>query len=97
MLDLGEVRHSAKIFVNGEKAFEKTMPPYRVRLNDLKNGDEIRISVANTIANVCHDADLFQTEHEYDVGPYHARMITFECQAAAGGLLGEVKICRVGN
>ena len=92
MLDLGEVRHSAKIFVNGKKACEKTMPPYRLRLNDLKSGDEIKICVANTIANVCHDAELFKTEHPHDVGPYHARMIIFECNAPAGGLLGEVKL-----
>ena len=92
MLDLGEVRHSAKIFVNGKKVFEKTMPPYRLRLNDLKNGDEIQICVANTIANVCHDAELFKTAHAHDVGPYHERMITFECNAPAGGLPGEVKI-----
>jgi hypothetical protein len=95
MLDLGEVRHSAKIFVNGRKAFEKTMPPYRLRLNDLKNGDEIRICVANTIANVCHDAALFKTAPVQDVGPYHERMITFECNAPAGGLLGDVKISRI--
>ena len=95
MLDLGEVRHSEKICVNGKKACEKTMPPYRMRLNDLKSGDEIRICVANTIANVCHDAEFFSTEHPHDVGPYHARMITFECNAPAGGLLGEVKISRI--
>lgn len=97
MLDLGEVRYFAKIFVNGKKIGEKTMPPYCIRLDNLKNGSEIRICIANTIANVCYDADLFKTAPEYDIGPYHKKMITFECGAPSGGLLGEVKILKIQN
>ena len=71
------------------------MPPYRVRLDGLKNGDEIKICIANTIANVCHDAKLFETAQSHDVGPYHEHMIKLEKNAAAGGLLGDVKIIKI--
>jgi hypothetical protein len=97
MLDLGAVRHFAQIYVNGKKVGEKTMPPYRIRLDGLKSGDEIKIRVANTIANVCHDAKLFDTAPTYDVGPYHEHMIKLEKNAPAGGLWGEVKIIKIEN
>jgi hypothetical protein len=95
MLDLGEVRHFAKVYLNGSKVGEVTMPPYRIPLVGAKAGDELKIVVANTIANVCHDAEYFNRQHPADVGPYHENMIKQEALAPAGGLLGPVSVWKM--
>lgn len=95
VLDLGEVRHFAKIYVNGAKTCEKTVFPYRVKLCDLKNGDEVKIVVANTVANVCHDAPLFDRAAKEDVGTYHDKMKLLEEKAAPGGLLGPIRLFKI--
>ena len=92
VLDLGEVRHFAKIYVNDRKLGEVTMPPYRIPLTGVKLGDELKVVVANTIANVSHNAVYFDKQHPADVGPYHENMIKREALAPAGGLLGPVRI-----
>ena len=92
VLDLGEVRHFAKVFINDRKLGEVTMPPYRIPLTGCQAGEKLKIVVANTIANVCHDAEYFNRQHPADVGPYHANMIRHEALAPAGGLLGPVRI-----
>ena len=95
VLDLGEVKHFAKIYLNGDKIAEKTMFPYRVRLGEVKSGDEIKIIVANTIANVCHDSPLFDRAPKEDVGAYHEKMKLLEEKAAPGGLLGPIRLFRI--
>ncbi len=51
-LDLGAVWHSAEVTVNGEAPTVLPWPPYRTALTGLRVGDnEIRVTVANTLAN----------------------------------------------
>ena len=95
ILDLGEVRHFAKVYLNDQKVGEVTMPPYRLVLENLQEGDELKIVVANTIANVCHNAEFFALQHPAEVGPYHKKMIVHEAKAPAGCLLGPVKLLHV--
>lgn len=90
-LELGEVRYFAKIFLNGEKLGDLCLSPYRLPLR-AKPGDELKIVVANTIANVCHDAEYFDLRGVRDTGPYHANMRKYEAAAPAGGLIGPVTI-----
>lgn len=92
VLDLGEVRHFARIFVNGEKRAEKTMPPYTVALGCVSSGDTIEILVANTGANALANTDFFDKLDIRDVGPYNKKMREYEKKALAGGLLGPVNI-----
>ena len=94
ILDLGEVRYFARFWVNEKKAEDKIMPPYRICLNGLRQGDEIKVRIANTIANVCHDAALFEKAPDYYVGPYHKHMVIAEKEAPAGGLLGNVRLLK---
>lgn len=94
MLDLGTVHHFAKVYINGEKICEATMPPYVVKISGAKENDELKIVVANTTANVCRDAEFFERQDIRDVGPYHAKMKMAEANAPAGGLLGPVRILR---
>lgn len=92
VLDLGRVHHFARITHNGRAVGEVTMPPYRIALPDVRVGDKITVTVANTIANVCRDAPFFDEVPSYYVGPYHANMKTAEAKAPAGGLIGPVCI-----
>ncbi len=95
ILDLGEVRHFAKICVNGEKTAEVTMPPYTARISGAHAGDEIRITVANTIANACAHTAYFNIQDIRDVGPYHARMVLWERETAPGGFSGKIRLYEV--
>lgn len=92
MLDLGEVRYCARVFLNGAQQGEAVFTPYRVKLHDASGGDEIKIVVANTIANECAGNEFFEKTEKPDVGPYNEKMQEREKEAPAGGLFGEVKI-----
>lgn len=91
-LDLGKVNSFAKVYLNGEKIGEATMPPYTVPLTGAKEGDKLKIVVANTIANVCHDSAYLNNQPVADMGPYHVNMVKKEKFSPAGGLLGPVWI-----
>ncbi len=95
LLDLGEVKHCAKIYINGNKVAEAVMPPYRVSIENLKNGDELKIVVTNTAANECCSTDYFDHQDAIDVGPYQKKMAIYESQAEAGGFFGPVILERV--
>ena len=96
-LDLGDVNYYAKVYLNGKKIGEATMPPYVIPLEHAKQGDELQIVVANTIANICHNSEYLQSQQMKDIGPYHANMIKREAKAPAGGLLGPVWIAKKWN
>lgn len=89
-LNLGVVRHYAKVYIDGEKIAESTMYPYTVVLNDVKGGEELKIIVANTPANECARSDYFKKHSPRDVGPYHERMVISEREEKAGGLFGPI-------
>ena len=91
-LDLGEVRHYAKVYLNGCKIGEVTMPPYHIRLPQTQSGDHLTVVVSNTPANVCASTDYFDRSDAAHVGPYHATMKVSESLAPAGGWLGPVRI-----
>lgn len=93
-IELGEVNHWTKIFVNGKKVAAVTMPPYRAALGDIKKGDEIKIVVANTVAQACRNSDYFDVQEKRDVGPYHDKMKVLEARAPVGGLVGPIKILK---
>ncbi len=86
--DLGEVRYFARIYVNGEKRAEATMPPYRAVLGRLKRGDRVTVVAANTIANACAGSVFFTTQDIRDVGPYNENMQKHEAKSLPGGWPG---------
>lgn len=96
-IDLGKVHHCAKVYLNNQKIGEATMPPYVLPLEHAKQGDELKIVVANTIANICHDAEYLKSQPLEEIGPYHANMIKREANAPAGGLFGPVWIAEKWN
>ncbi|MBE6689540.1 MAG: hypothetical protein E7588_09775 [Ruminococcaceae bacterium] len=96
MLDMGEVRHYAKVYVNGIKQGEATLPPYRLKIQ-AGDGDELKIVVADTPANATHSAEFFNIQNKLDVGPYHENMKKKEKNALPGGLMNSVKIYKTEN
>ena len=92
IIDLGEVHHFVRIYLNGKAIGEKTMPPYNFNLNHVKCGDELAILVANTAANVYSRTCYFEKQNAWDVGPYHANMLKREIEACSGGLIGPIKV-----
>ena len=83
LVDLGEVRHFAKLYLNGDPLAKLTMPPYTARLDGAKSGDSLKIVVANTVANACASTKYFEIQDIRDVGPYHEKMSIWEKEAPA--------------
>lgn len=96
ILDLGKVRHYARVYVNGTKAGEVIMPPYRLPVK-IKSGDILKIEVQNTPSNVTRRAEYFEKCDIKDVGPYHVNMKKAEENAPCGGLLGPVSLYKIKN
>jgi hypothetical protein len=58
LLDLGEVCHSARVRINGTDLGTLIMPPYRVRVEQLKpTGNLLEVEVTNLSANRIRDLD----------------------------------------
>ena len=94
-ISLGDVRHVAKIYIDGEKRGESVMPPYRENIGNLKGGEKLKLVVANTPANVTRSAEYFSIQDIANIGPYHENMKKAELKAPNGGLLGPVVLERV--
>lgn len=92
LLDLGEARYFARLYLNDKPLAELTMPPYTAKLDGAKSGDSLKIVVANTIANACASTKYFEIQDIRDVGPYHEKMSIGEKEAPAGGLLQKIKL-----
>lgn len=93
-LDLGEVHCTAAAYLDGTCIGEATMPPYRIPIHHSMGGKELRIVVANTIANACARTDYFTRHPAADVGPYHEKMVLAEAKQPGGGLLGPIRIIK---
>ncbi len=89
-LDLGDLLHYAKVYVDGEEKATVTMPPYFVKVSGVKRGSELKIAVTNTIAGACIDTDYFDKTPAAWVGKYQPKMNIYENQHADGGFGGKV-------
>jgi hypothetical protein len=58
LLDLGDVRDSARVILNGQEMATLISPPYRVPIGPLRaTGNELRVEVTNVAANRIRDLD----------------------------------------
>ena len=96
ILDLGEVRHTAKVFVNDKAVGEAIMPPYQIYIGQVKEGDVLKIKVENTAANayICNK-EYFAVQNPGEVSVYYPKMAEAEMAAEAGGLIGPVNILKI--
>ncbi len=77
-----------------DKGEISTLPPYELKLTGLKNGDELRIVVANTIANAITSTDYFKLQDSKNVGPYHENMSKREALDKALPEISGVKLIK---
>ena len=66
-----------------------TLPPYELKLNGLKSGDELKITVANTISNALNNTDFFKLQDIKNVGPYHDNMAKHEAYENSAAEISE--------
>ena len=81
--------------INDKHIATSTMPPYSVYLGELKESNELKIVVSNTVANAYNNSDYFTVQDIRDVGIYHEKMKEYEAQASPGGLIGPVVIKKI--
>ncbi|MBR2884182.1 MAG: hypothetical protein IKB93_05250, partial [Clostridia bacterium] len=93
-LDLGDVKYSCEVIVNGESIGICIAKPFALWIDKkyLKCENTLEIIVANTAANQYAYTKVFDSWDKKDIGPYHATTIEFEKESAEGGLIGPVKI-----
>ena len=99
VLDLGEVRDAARVFVNGKEVAALWCHPYRCDVTrHLKAGsNEIRADVTSTWHNrLAYDANLPEGKRKtwtvWNVGPRTPPCLKTGATLATSGLLGPVKL-----
>lgn len=71
--DLGEVRYTCELFINGKSQGVKVMSPYRyeIRAETLQMENTLEIRVSNTPANEYFHTRSFQKWSDWQLTPYH--------------------------
>ena len=94
VLDLGDVRYTAEVFVNGKSLGVKIMPPYRYEIPTeiLENDNKLEIRVTNTPGNQYQFTKSFDKWGSWQLTPYHERQLLFDRDTLDSGLYGPVKI-----
>ena len=100
-LDLGRVECSARVYVDGQLAGVAWKTPKRVviprQLTQGKRELDLRIEVANTLANQFAAADIHALFPPDEVGFYQTRLVEFEREHFVGGLYGPVVLEEAGE
>ncbi len=103
LLDLGDVRESARVRINGRDAAALIMAPFRTVLSGLQpEGNVLQIEVTNLSANRIRDLDQRGVPWKifYDINYVDLRYRSFdasEWELRPSGLLGPVKLTPVVN
>lgn len=93
-LDLGEVRYSCEVFLNGHSLGILPMSPYRVELPTELVAEEntLEIRVSNTAANEYERTTSFDKWKPWQLSTYLPTQKTYHAFSLSGGLFGPVKI-----
>lgn len=94
VLDLGDVRHSCEVILNGESLGVKIMKPYRfnVAKEKLRLENKLEILVTNTVCNQQHFSKTFDKWAPWQLTSYNERQTVFDCDSLESGLFGPAKI-----
>lgn len=98
LLDLGDVRHSARVRVNGRSCGTLLMPPYRVWVEGLRpTGNLLEVEVTNLSANRLRDLDRRRVPWRIfrDINFVNLDYKPFDASGwplAPSGLLGPVRL-----
>ncbi|MGI6335920.1 MAG: glycosyl hydrolase [Eubacteriales bacterium] len=93
-LDLGEVKYSCEVFLNGVSLGVRVMKPYTYALpeNLLETENTLHIRVSNTAANAYVTHDFTKDYEPWQIGPYDAIERQFEKDSMPSGLYGPVTL-----
>ena len=94
LLDLGEVRGSCEVFLNGRSLGAMAFSPFCVSLPPLREQNELVIRVSNTAANIFVHTDFEKWFSKSTIGPYDAVERGFEAESLSSGLFGPVRLLR---
>lgn len=94
LLDLGDVRYTCEVILNGISLGKKLMPPYRYTISDelIKPDNTMQIIVKNTAGNQFQYTDYFDTWPEWMLTPYFEKEKNFDKDTLSSGLFGPVKL-----
>ena len=93
-IDLGEVRYTCELFINGVSQGVRYMAPYVYDIDTAKLEAENRfeLRVSNTPANQFVHTRNFDRYSPAQIGPYHATGLRFESESLESGLMTSVKL-----
>jgi hypothetical protein len=94
VLDLGDVRYTCEVFINGKSLGVKIMPPYRYELPEdlIKDENKLEIRVTNTPGNQYQFTKSFDKWGKWQLTPYHERQLLFDRDTLDSGLFGPVRM-----
>lgn len=93
-LDLGEVKYFCRAELNGQDLGRRIWRPFAFDIRGkLKKGNNfLRITVTNTLANQYITTKALDLWTRNQLGPYHARTLSFEKESIPSGLFGPVTV-----
>ncbi|MBE6791643.1 MAG: hypothetical protein E7535_10730 [Ruminococcaceae bacterium] len=93
-IDLGDVRFSASVRLNGASLGDAVFPPYRIKIPKglLEEENRLEIKVTNTAANLYLNTDYFDKYTINELSPYFIPEKEFARAYVSGGLFGTVKL-----
>ena len=92
LLDLGEVRYTCEVILNGRSLGSAIFTPFCVRLPKLQAENVLILRVSNTAANIFHSIDFTRWFSPQTIGPYDAIERQFEEESLPSGLYGPVRL-----
>ena len=94
VLDLGDVKYSCELFLNGCSLGKKVMPPYRyfIPRERLQKENSLSLRVTNSCANEFHYTHEFDKYEKYKLTSYIDIEAEYLEDSLAGGLFGDVKL-----
>lgn len=93
-LDLGTVKYTCEVFLNGNSCGVKVMSPYQFDITSfVKSGkNTLEIRVSNTAANEFYYTKEFEKFESWQLTPYHETAQSFHVESLESGLYGPVKL-----
>lgn len=94
VLDLGDVRYTCDVTLNGISLGKKLMPPYRYEISKdlLSDKNHLEIVVKNTVGNQFYYTKSFDKWPDWMVARYFLITKEFDKETLSSGLFGPVKI-----
>jgi len=94
LLDLGDVRYSCEVFVNGESLGIRVVKPYRfeIPVSLMREDNLLEIRVSNTPGNQHHYTKSFDKWGSWMLTPYKIKQDLFDRDTLDSGLYGPVRM-----